>query len=489
MAIETDQIEAAEPNAGSLEATMLDSEPAPAEQALGVPEVLIVDESAAARRAEPVKAEERIHAVDLLRGFALLGILAMNIVGFAWGEEPYGNPTLGGGFTGGDKAIWYFNHLFFDMKMMTLFSMLFGAGLVLMGDRAEKSGRKLTWIYYRRILWLLAIGFVHAYLIWDGDILVLYAECGLFLYLFRKWSPRELFLLSMVSMLIGLLIFGGLMLFIARLEPKAEKAREKQSQKKELSASEKRSLKLWQGIGGGESAPGKTAERVKKDINVHRGGYWGIVKDKAPDLVAEHTILFAVFGVWWIGGRMLLGMSLMKLGIFSGERSLKFYAWMATICYAIGLPIMVLDADLLISHQFSRAYLKAQGGFLLNDVFSIVVSLGHVGLLMVIYKLGAVQWLTNRLAAVGRMALSNYLTHSIVCTTIFYGYGLGRYGYLNRRQLVLIVLAIWVAQLVVSPIWLRYFRYGPAEWLWRSLTYGKRQPLRIADAAVAVPVA
>ena len=116
-------------------------------------------------------------------------------------------------------------------------------------------------------------------------------------------------------------------------------------------------------------------------------------------------------------------------------------------------------------------------GVLYNLFGSLVVALGHVGMLALIVQSGALSWLTRRLAAVGRMALSNYLTHSIVCTTLFYGYGFHRFGQINRTGLAAIVLAIWIFQLLVSPIWLKYFRFGPAEWLWRSLTYWRIQPI------------
>ena len=119
------------------------------------------------------------------------------------------------------------------------------------------------------------------------------------------------------------------------------------------------------------------------------------------------------------------------------------------------------------------------GGLYYNFFGSLVVALGHVGMLMLVVQSGALSWLTKRLAAVGRMALTNYLTHSIVCTTLFYGYGFGLFASINRTGMACIVLIIWVTQLLISPIWLRHFRFGPAEWLWRSLTYWKPQPMRV----------
>ena len=164
------------------------------------------------KQAQPVSAGERFFAVDVLRGFALLGILAMNIVGFGWPFSAYSNPFRGGGFEGLDRGIWFFNHMVFEAKMMTIFSMLFGAGLVLMDQRAEARGARIRGVYFRRILWLLVIGLIHSYLIWEGDILVLYAQTGLFLYFFRNLAPKTLIILGISAMLILVPIvlgFGG----------------------------------------------------------------------------------------------------------------------------------------------------------------------------------------------------------------------------------------------------------------------------------------
>jgi uncharacterized protein len=204
-------------------------------------------------------------------------------------------------------------------------------------------------------------------------------------------------------------------------------------------------------------------------------------------LVFVQTVGFLLGGLLFAASRMFLGMGLMKLGVFSASRSRRFYGWMVGLGYGIGLPLMVFDALELIRHGFALDY-RMHGGAFYNAFGSLVVALGHVGLLMLIVQSGALAWLTRRLAAVGRMALSNYLTHSIVCTTLFYGYGLGLFGRLDRTGLAAVVLAIWILQVGISPIWLKAFRFGPAEWLWRSLTYWKLQPLRVEEANAA-PVA
>ena len=445
--------------------TMLDSEPIAVEDA--------------APRPQPVAANERVAAVDVLRGLALLGILAMNIVAFAWPESAYNNPTRGGGFSGLDRGIWVFNHLFFDMKMMTLFSMLFGAGLVLMGERSDQRGVSLRGVYYRRCLWLLVIGLVHSYLIWFGDVLVLYAECGLIIYLFRRWRPRTLIAVGSVFLCVLVPIVMGMAAgfdFLENTAKKAEAAEKAGNQPTRFQAwiyHDVWTAKILPGID--PDAP-KKKEDFEKSIKIHRGGYAGIVKERAKELIFAQTLGFILGNFWLAGGRMLIGMGLMKLDVFSGRRSRRFYIWLALLGYGIGLSLVAFDTYEVVHTNFGFRF-RLHGGVFINLLGSVLVALGHVGALMLIYKAGRLTWLTRRLAAVGRMALTNYLTHSIVCTTLFYGYGLGAFGHVNRTGLAGIVLVIWIVQLLASPIWLEHFRFGPAEWLWRSLTYWRLQPM------------
>jgi uncharacterized protein len=461
---------------------VLESEPPPAEGLAG--ETVTEEKPQTAPRAEPVAGAQRYYSVDVLRGFALLGILAMNIVSFGFPGVAYGNPMRGGGFEGFDRVVWYFNHLFFEMKMMTIFSMLFGAGLVLMDQRAEARGAHIRGVYVRRVLWLLAIGCVHAYLIWSGDILVLYAECGLFLYFFRNLTSRTLIILGILALLYLVPILLGISAGVDSTKHYFEHAGDRVQARLQAGQLPHPRDRLAQVVWIGwlaekfRDAPEKELKSWNEQLKIYRGGYWGIVKDRSGSLLAEHTIGFLLAG-WSVAmGRMLIGMGLMKMGVFSATRSRRFYLWMMALGYGIGLPLMVFDAQELIRNSFSGTY-EMHGGLFYNFFGSMVVALGHVGMLMLIVQSGALAWLTKRLAAVGRMALSNYLTHSIVCTTLFYGYGFNQFGTINRTGLAAIVLVIWVSQLLISPIWLRHFRFGPAEWLWRSLTYWKLQPMRV----------
>jgi len=185
----------------------------------------------------------------------------------------------------------------------------------------------------------------------------------------------------------------------------------------------------------------------------------------------------AFFFGWRILGLMLIGMALMKSGILTCERSADFYRKLMLGGYIIGLPLTVYSGLDLFAHEFEPTYVMRYGGFA-NAIGSIIVGLGHIGLVMLVVKTGYLQGLMRRFGAVGRMALTNYLMHSIILTTVFYGYGLGLYGQIPRFAQMGFVVAVVALQLALSPWWLARYRFGPVEWLWRSITYWKIQPMR-----------
>lgn len=437
-----------------------------------------IEQTTAKPALEPVAEPERITAVDTLRGFALCGILVMNIIAFALPDAAYGNPPVAGGFAGADFVAWLTSHLFFELKMMSIFSMLFGAGLVLMGERAEARGGTPLRIYYRRVGWLLVIGLAHAYLIWYGDILFFYAVCGLLLYPFRRRSPKVLItvglLVTMVAIPIGI-AFSANITQVKQKAAEAEAALAAGQAQQELPPDLRNALAAWK-----EMRPTfePTPAEIAQDIKTYRGSYSEIFKHRAPVLFMFQTVFFVAFFLWRIAGLMLLGMGLMKLGVFSAKRSRRFYTFCVILGYGIGFPLIAYGARALIAHQFAADYVFG-AGLIFNYVGSLLVALGHVGGVMLVYQARLLNWLTARLAALGRMALTNYLSHSLICTTLFYGYGFGLFGSINRAGLLGVVVAIWIFQLVVSPWWLRRFRFGPAEWVWRSLTYWRRQPMKL----------
>ncbi|MEW4569990.1 DUF418 domain-containing protein [Tautonia sp. JC769] len=432
-------------------------------------------------RFEPVARADRLTAVDVLRGVALLGILAMNIVSFSWPFSGYDNPDLSGGPGRANRSAWMVNHLLFSGKMMSLFSMLFGAGLVLMTDRAERRGMSFTGVYYRRVLWLLVIGLIHAYFIWSGDILVAYALCGLVLYLFRSTSPKRLFVLGVVLIVGSSLVLPVLGLTVGAVrgmaatttaEPGAERGGSPSTDPARAGMA-----KAWQEM---RVFFEPTEEQYAEQLAAYRGSYWEVFPHRAEESIGFQAFYLPMF-IWGIAGRMLLGMAFMKMGVFSAGRSTRFYGVMALIAYGIGLPLTIVGGLDLWATDF-EVVRGMVFGVSLALLGTVPVALGHAAVVMLVVKSGALPRLTARLAAVGRMALTNYLTQSIVGTLLFYGYGLGMYGTLDRPTLWLIVLAIWAVQLWYSPLWLARFRYGPAEWLWRSLTYLKPQPMRAAKS-------
>jgi uncharacterized protein len=346
--------------------------------------------------------------------------------------------------------------------------------MMLMWERSEAKGANFKSVYYRRILWLLLFGFLHAYLLWFGDILFSYAVCGLFLYLFRRKSARTLIIVGSVVMLVAVPIYVGMAAFFGYAESVGTEARAAQDAGQELTEKQQIFMQISEGLEQGFSP---SEELLRKEIEQYQSGSGMIWVANALRAFAAQTFILLSYALWRAGGLMLIGMGLMKLGILSAARSRRFYLVMLLLGYGIGFPIVGYGTWNLVQSDFSAsAQLLSLGG--LEYVGSAAVAFGHIALVMLIVKSGLLAGLKARLAAVGRMAFSNYIMHTVVFIFIFYGWGLGLFGTIGRAELYLFVAGMWVLQLYLSPFWLARFRYGPLEWLWRSLTYGKRQPMR-----------
>jgi uncharacterized protein len=415
-------------------------------------------------RLTPVRPDERIASIDVLRGVALLGILSINIWGFALPYTVFLDPTVAGGWDGWNRGVWIVFHLLAEQKMMSLFSMLFGAGLIVMVRRSDERGTSLVAIYYRRIAWLLVFGLLHAYLLWEGDILVPYALCGLVLYPFRRLRPRT-------QMILGLLVFLSQVAMTAGLGLLLLSLREATGPDNDQGSGELRELR--QTLEDNLFPP----RDIEKQIDEHHEGYIPQFWRRASDNISLQTGDFLLWAGPRAGGLMLVGMALMQWGVFAATRSYRFYVRLMLAGYGLGLPLVAYGIHDMMTHDFDFLRQDLISGHF-NYIGSLLVALGHTGLVMLICKAGLLPWLTSRLAAVGRMALSNYLTQTIICTTLFEGWGFGLFGRLNRVELLGVVAAIWLLQLIVSPLWLRRFRFGPMEWLWRSLTYGRLHAFR-----------
>jgi len=439
---------------------------------MGDPDAEQTAQPAANSNAVPVSGTERISSLDVLRGVAILGILVMNIYAFAMPFPAYGNPLLMGGTDTWNMGTWFFTHIFFDQKFLSIFAMLFGAGIILMTGRAEQRGAKYGRIFYRRQFWLLILGTLHAYFIWLHDILFLYAAIGMLAYLFRNRTPRTLMISASGLLLVTLLMNLGISGQSRVMQSKVEEITVRMDAGEEPTEEDEGMLAAWQEQ---RAFMAPNAEDLQEDVTLHQGNYAEITTHRVPFAMQLQS-----YGVLFMGARvlalMLIGMVLMKTGVLAAERSANFYRRMILIAYGTGLPIMAYGAIDLNGHNFDSIYVFGMGG-LPNFFGSIIVGLGHIGLVMSLIKAGVLQKLLQRFAAVGRMALSNYLLHSIILTTVFYGYGLGLYGSISRFGQMGFVVAVIVLQLLLSPWWLARYRFGPFEWLWRSLTYWQRQPM------------
>jgi uncharacterized protein len=426
----------------------------------------------------PVRNEERITGIDTIRGFALLGILLMNICSFGLPMAAYNNPAPAGGATGLNLWTWYIVTVLGEGKMRAIFSMTFGASVYLLIDRLSRKGAaaEAADIHYRRMLWLLLFGLMHAYLIWLGDILFPYAMMGLLLYPLRKLSPKALLITAGIMMLS---IAGSALGYHFHLkemhrEYVAIQADEKAGKK--LTKDQEETKKDWE-----QTVTDFTplAEDLKKETDAHLGGYFKLFPFRAKAVYRFHSYPIYVPPVWFdMLDMMLIGIAFLKLGVLTGKLSNKFYVWMALISLAIGLPAHAFSVWWAAKEHFSLESMTLTFAVYEPGRFT---AFAYIALLVLIMKSGALRGATKTLAAVGQMAFSNYILTSLICTTIFEGYGFALFGKLQRYQLYGVVLAVWVVILIISPIWLRYFRFGPLEWAWRSLTYWKKQPFRRHD--------
>ena len=398
----------------------------------------------------------RIIAIDVVRGFAVLGILGMNVVAFAMPFGAYDDPRIYGGSTGADAIAWAIAFAVADGKMRALFTMLFGASLLIVADAAEANGGRAASVHYRRMAVLLGIGMLHGYLVWYGDILVEYALAGAILFIGWRWRPAALF-------------YGAGILFCASVVMAA------------IDWSDLAALRDSAAAPGATPAI-KAAWRAfaRPDLAVslpeitgYRGGFQQVMATRLGDLAVLQQGL-PVFLVEALG-TAAFGMALYRSGYFTRWPAAR-HRWIVAIGLGLGLTADGAVAATVVGTRFDPV--TAALGTLIALSIRPAIMLGYVSALILLTGSGRARWLVDRLSAAGRMAVSNYLATSIVMTTLFYGYGLGLFGTLSRAQLYPFILGMWAAILLWSRPWLQRFRYGPVEWFWRSAARGKWQLLR-----------
>jgi len=404
-------------------------------------------------------APDRILTLDVIRGVAVMGIFSVNVIGFAMIESAYFNPAAFGGHTGANLALWAANMVAIDGKMRTLFSMLFGASMLLVIERAERSGRSGWWTHCRRMVVLLGFGLLHYYFVWFGDILTLYAASGLVAFLFRRMAPAKL-LAAGAALVIANMVLFGLFLhgqYLADLAAHAPGA-------------SARAIRQWN-EGLGTLYP--SAAEIAKDKALHLGSYPDFVRDNLADWnsVFGNTLPLMMDTV----GLMLIGMAGFKSGFLTGEWADSRYRRLAVTTIALGATAGAVTVAYDIGSHFyivgiMSAFIVAEAPFM------TIMAAGYAALIILLSRGNGD--LAQRIAAAGRCAFTNYLGTSIVAILVYYGWGLGLYGSVSRWQAWLLAPLVWIAMLLWSKPWLERFHYGPFEWAWRSLSRWKLQPMR-----------
>jgi uncharacterized protein len=405
--------------------------------------------------------QERIATLDVLRGVAVLGILAMNAPGFAMPEQAYFNPRAYGGEGPLDIAAWALNFIFFDGKMRGLFSLLFGASLLLITDAAEAKGESAARVHYSRMLWLGVFGALHFFLIWWGDILLHYAILGLVAFAFRKLSLSALGLVIAMLVALDIAIMGSAGWSFIEVSRAAA-----------LPGAGSAAIDAWAQMST-EFAP-LPPDAAARDLALHRGPWSQLVAHRWSE-EATSPLWFLLFAGPETLALMAMGMLGYRTGFLTGAWAPSLYLRIGIACSAIGAAGSAALAFAVVRSDFDVAVIAAValGG---SIPIRLIMIVGYAALIVLLARRGGA--LVERLAAAGRAAFTNYLGTSLVMTGLLYGWGLGLYGQFGRAELWLLVLAMWGLMLAWSKPWLARFRYGPFEWLWRSLSRQKLQPMR-----------
>ncbi len=427
----------------------------------------------------PVATADRLVSLDVLRGVALLGILVVNVQLFSGSPSvTFNMPLRVAAQTGphplADTLVMALQWLFFEGKMRALFSMLYGAGSMLLLDRLERRrgvGHAAD-IFHRRNMWLLLLGMIHGALIWSGDVLVFYACISLLaLYPLRHLSSRRLILIGLPLALAGgtfgiyNLLDVGTSATKARLEERALDAIAKRDRPSPAEAAALAKARIARARQLESLAtPSAAPSSYLANLPANAAGYHGFVSE--------------IFGSGWVLetlGLLIAGMGLLKSGFLTGRLSTASYVRVAVAGYAIAIPIVLVG--LLHSNRYGFSSSVTTVWMMLPyECQTIAAALAHASVIVLIVKHDRVRPIQRGLAAVGQMALTNYVLTSVICQALFVWLGLMPYGRLEHHQLILVAFGVWTLNIAASLVWLRVFAFGPLEWLWRSLTYWQVQP-------------
>ena len=381
----------------------------------------------------------RIDSLDLIRGVAILGILIMNITSFSQIGMAYLNPKLGAGIEGINGWIHSFAFLFADMRFMSVFSILFGAGMMLFVQNIEQKGLKPIKYHYKRMFLLLGFGLIHAHLIWMGDILVPYAICGCLVFLIRNWSSKAL--VAMASIFFMIPIVMNLLMYCT------------------LSPSELG--EIYGGIWNPESS---------NEIQAYQSSYFGQMEARSQGAYYLETSQLLSEGLWRYSAMMITGILLFRLEWFKAIKGGAYYLRFGLVFLITGLVISASGLYLSYERLWEGAW-SMTVGHQFTYIASFFMALSYISILVFWSTVDRGRVIQNLLKKVGRMAFTNYIMSSIVCTFIFYGHGLGYFAQFDRVQQWGVVLFVWLLILLLSNLVMSRYRQGPLEFIWRKLTY------------------
>lgn len=427
----------------------------------------------------PLRQNERIQFIDSVRGVALLGILLMNITAQSQADVFYSAMDLRQPLTGLNFYAWAGEMMLFEGTMRGLFSILFGAGTILLITRLinKRSGLEPADIFYRRLLLLLVFGLINAFVfLWPGDILYPYALCGLLLFPFRNLSAKNLLGIAFIVLLIGTYRQNSDLYDAKKTIAKGEVALAQQAKKQALTDAQKEDLDKYNGLKEKLSSEGMMKEAQKQEKAVKGQSYLSIFRYYRDINMNIESQDFYNGGIWDILLFFFIGMALYKSGFLLGKKSNLIYGITAVVGIVVGIWINYQVRSQAYHLRFNMFEFQKQLQFRSYEVRRLFQTMGYLSLLILLYKVIPFRRIMHIFAPVGQMAFTNYLSQSIITSIIFYGFGL--FATLQRYEIYYIVTAIWLFQIVTSHIWLRYFRFGPFEWIWRSLTYLKKQPMK-----------
>jgi uncharacterized protein len=425
--------------------------------------------------AAPVLQKERINIIDSLRGVAILGILLMNIPAFSISGDPFIRNEYG---TTNFK-VWFYIAWIVDGTQRALFSMLFGAGILLFLANKTQQHTLITPAdyFFRRQLWLMFFGLFNIYiLLWSGDILFDYGCYGLLMFVFRLWDPKKLLIAAGICFLLMLARENRDLYLDKRTISRGEAIERIDTTLTKLTPRQKEHLSAMKDFRDRADTASRHKRMERRDRMMT--GNYSDNYDFRTQLYLNNILEYTYFDIWDVVLFMFIGMAFFKTGILMGKASPVLYAIMCIAGFAVGLFLSYNQLKPVIDAKFNFYEYTRNVSISFFEAGRLFRAFGIFGLLMLLYKSGIFKWFFRLMRPVGQMAFTNYLAHSIIAGIIFYGIGFGLYGQFERYEVYLIVLAIWIAQIIWSHAWLRYFQYGPFEWLWRQLTYWKKLPLK-----------